>query len=178
VVNILVKALASVPFPDFNLSVALLDDRASNNNMDEPDPLPGLLPYLTNLHSLLQQCRFPAFWTLYRSDALETLRDNYTVEVVGFEDSIREVAVRAVKATFQRIGSKRLGSYLDLEGNFFLVCPLVRLINIVGGELEDYIARLGWKFDSSAGVVEVPPNPDNQIASTVVQEDIKLQRMF
>ena len=55
---------------------------------------------------------------------------------------------------------------------------LARLINIVGGELQDYIARLGWKFDSSSGVVEVPPNPDNQIASTVVQEDIKLQRMF
>jgi translation initiation factor 3 subunit K len=53
-----------------------------------------------------------------------------------------------------------------------------RLIDIVGVELEDYIARLGWKFDTSAGVVEVPPNPDNQIASTVVQEDIKLQRMF
>jgi translation initiation factor 3 subunit K len=55
---------------------------------------------------------------------------------------------------------------------------LIRLIGITGGELEDYIATLGWKFDSSAGVVEVPPNPDNQIASTVVQEDIKLQRMF
>jgi hypothetical protein len=53
-----------------------------------------------------------------------------------------------------------------------------RLIGILGVELEDYIARLGWKFDTSAGVVEVPPNPDNQIASTVVQEDIKLQRMF
>ena len=147
--------------------------------MDEPDPLPNLLPYLTNLHSLLQQCRFPAFWALYRSDALEPLRDNYTVEVVGFEDSIREVAVRAVKATFQNIGNKRLGSYLDLEGNpLSRVPPLIRLINIVGVELEDYIARLGWKFDSSAGVVEVPPNPDNQIASTVVQEDIKLPRMF
>jgi hypothetical protein len=54
----------------------------------------------------------------------------------------------------------------------------VWLIKFVGGELEDYITRLGWKYDSSAGVVEVPPNPDNQIASTVVQEDIKLQRMF
>ena len=85
--------------------------------MEEPDPLPSLLPHLTTLHSLLQQCRFPAFWSLYRSDALESLRDNYTVEVVGFEDSIREVAVRAVKATFQKIGSKRLGSYLDLEGD-------------------------------------------------------------
>jgi len=119
-----VKALASVPFPDFNLSVALLDDRASNTNMDEPDPLPNLLPYLTNLHSLLQQCRFPAFWALYRSDALEPLRDNYTVEVVGFEDSIREVAVRAVKATFQKIGSKRLGSYLELEGSPLFSCAL------------------------------------------------------
>ena len=179
VVNILVKALASVPFPDFNLSVALLDDKASSANMDEPDPLPNLLPYLTNLHSLLQQCRFPAFWALYRSDALEPLRDNYTVEVVGFEDSIREVAVRAVKATFQNIGSKRLGSYLDLEGNHLChMLSSVKLINIVGVELEDYIARLGWKYNSSASVVEVPPNPDNQIASTVVQEDIKLQRMF
>ncbi len=179
VVNILVKALASVPFPDFNLSVALLDDKASSANMDEPDPLPNLLPYLTNLHSLLQQCRFPAFWALYRSDALEPLRDNYTVEVVGFEDSIREVAVRAVKATFQNIGSKRLGSYLDLEGSHLChMLSSVKLINIVGVELEDYIARLGWKYNSSASVVEVPPNPDNQIASTVVQEDIKLQRMF
>jgi translation initiation factor 3 subunit K len=135
VVNILVKALASVPFPDFNLSVALLDEKASNANMDEPDPLPSLLPYLTNLHSLLQQCRFPAFWALYRSDALEPLRDNYTVEVVGFEDSIREVAVRAVKATFQKIGGKRLGSYLDLEGNpTFFMCTLpIRLINIRSG---------------------------------------------
>jgi len=161
VVNILVKALASVPFPDFNLSVALLDDRGSNANVEEPDPLPGLLPYLTNLHSLLQQCRFPAFWALYRSDALESLRDNYTVEVVGFEASIREVALRAVKATFQKIGSKRLGSYLDLEGS----------------ELDEYVARLGWRFDISTGVIEVPQNPDNQITSTVVQEDINLQQL-
>ena len=89
--------------------------------MEEPDPLPGLLPYLTDLHSLLQQCRFPAFWELYRSEELESLRDNYTVEVVGFEGSIREVALRAVRATFQKIGSKRLGSYLDLEGDFTLL---------------------------------------------------------
>ena len=180
VVNILVKALASVPFPDFNLSVALLDDRSSSANMDEPDPLPALLPYLVNMHSLLQQCRFPAFWALYRSDALESLRDNYTVEVVGFEDSIREVAVRAVKATFQRIGSTRLGSYLDLEGDLTLrlLDMPPKLIRILGEELEEYIARLRWKFDSATGVVEVPPNPDNQIASTVVQEDIKLQRKF
>jgi translation initiation factor 3 subunit K len=68
------------------------------------------------MHNLLQQCRFPTFWALYRSDELETIRENYTVECVGFEDSIREVAVRAVKAAFKRIGSQRLGLYLNLEG--------------------------------------------------------------
>lgn len=116
VINILIKSLASAPFPDFHLCISLLDDRSPNANLDEPDPLPSLLPILSGLHTLLQQCKFPAFWTTYRSEELESLRDNYTVECVGFEDSIREVAVRAVKATFTRIGSDRLGSYLDLKG--------------------------------------------------------------
>ncbi|TFY66186.1 hypothetical protein EVG20_g4897 [Dentipellis fragilis] len=159
VINILVKALTSVPFPDFNLSVALLDDRPPAANLDEPDPLPALLPRLTVLHSLLQQCRFPVFWELYRSDDLESLRDNYTVEVVGFEDAIREVVVRAVKATFQRIRVARLASYLSLDES----------------EVPAYVEKLGWKVDS--GVVEIPPNPDNQIESSVVQENIKLPQL-
>ena len=83
---------------------------------DEPDALPALLPSLTTLSSLLHQCRFPAFWRLFRSEELEGLRDNYTVECVGFEDAVREVAIRAVRAAFQRIGRERLGSYLDLQG--------------------------------------------------------------
>ena len=35
---------------------------------------------------------------------------------MGFEDAIREVVVRAVKGTFSRIGTERLGNYLDLNG--------------------------------------------------------------
>jgi translation initiation factor 3 subunit K len=116
VINILIKALTASPFPDFNLCISLLDERVPSTNIDEPDPLPSLLPVLTDLHTLLQQCKFPSFWTTYHSDDLETLRDNYTVECVGFEDAIREVVVRAVKAAFTRIGSERLGSYLDLIG--------------------------------------------------------------
>ncbi|THH20226.1 hypothetical protein EW146_g1100 [Bondarzewia mesenterica] len=161
IVNILIKALTSVPFPDFNLSIALLDERPINTTLDEPDPLPNLLPQLTSLHSLLQQCRFPAFWSLYRSDELESLRDNYTVEVVGFEDAIRVVVIRAVKAAFQRISNKRLGTYLDLSGT----------------DLDNYVEKLGWKLDSSTGVIELPPNPDNQIESTIVQENIKLPQL-
>ncbi|TBU64983.1 initiation factor 3 [Dichomitus squalens] len=161
VINILIKALTSAPFPDFNLCVSLLDDRpAPPANQDEPDPLPALLPTLTALHNLLQQCRFPAFWALYRSDEVEGLRDNYTVECVGFEGAVRQVAVRAVKAAFTSIGSERLGTYLDLSG----------------ADLSAYVEKLGWTTNES-GVVSIPPNPDNQIESTVVQENIQLPQL-
>lgn len=38
------------------------------------------------------------------------------MEVVGFEDAIRDVVVRAVKQTFTKIGRPRLESYLSLTG--------------------------------------------------------------
>lgn len=120
VVNILLKSLTASPLPDFNLCISLLDERPLTSNLDEPDPLPSILPLIQDLYTLLYRCRFPAFWQLYRSQRLEALRDNYTVECVGFEDSIRQVVVRAVKAAFTRIGSSRLSSYLDLTGITFL----------------------------------------------------------
>ncbi|KAJ3476678.1 hypothetical protein NLI96_g10997 [Meripilus lineatus] len=160
VINILIKALTSSPFPDFNLCISLLDDRPPSVNPDEPDPLPALLPLITTLHSLLQQCRFPAFWQLYNSDKAESLRDNYTVECVGFEDAVRDVVIRAVIPAFKRIGSDRLSSYLYLSGD----------------DLIDYVGKLGWTIDQE-GVVVIPPNADNTIVSTVVQENVQLPQL-
>jgi len=159
VVNILIKAITAAPAPDFHLCISLLDERPVNANLDEPDPLPVLLPVLSGLHDLLQQCRFPTFWSIYHSEQLEMLRDNYTVECVGFEDSVREVVIRGVKAAFTRIGRERLSSYLDLDGS----------------DLEAYVTKLGWKVEGS--VISIPPNPDNQIESTVVQENIMLPQL-
>ncbi|KIJ45132.1 hypothetical protein M422DRAFT_75181 [Sphaerobolus stellatus SS14] len=162
VINILIKALTTAPQPDFNLCLSLLGERdAYPPPQDEPDTLPILLPYLTNLSGLLHQCRFPTFWAVYRSAELESLRDNYTVECVGFEDSVRDVAIRAVRAAFQRIDKERLGSYLDLEGE----------------ALDEYISRLGWTQDKNNGVVSVPANPDNRIEATVVRENIQLPQL-
>ncbi|KIM67152.1 hypothetical protein SCLCIDRAFT_1210640 [Scleroderma citrinum Foug A] len=161
VVNILLKALTAEPFPDFNLCISLLDDRPVNSNPDEPDPLPVLLPLLTNLYNLLHQCRFPAFWTFYHSDDLESLRENYIIECVGFEDAVREVAARAVKATFTRIGLERLGTYVDLSGS----------------KLDAWIAKQGWSLDTSTKTVSIPANPDNQIESVVIQENVKLAQL-
>ncbi|KAF5377662.1 hypothetical protein D9615_005252 [Tricholomella constricta] len=161
VVNILLKALTACPLPDFNLCISLLDERTVSANLDEPDPLPSLLPILKGLHSLLYRCRFPAFWTAYRSEELETLRDNYTVECVGFENAVREVAIRAVKAAFTQISTERLGSYLELTGT----------------DLQAYIQKLGWTIDASSSVISIPPNPDNQIEATIVQESISLPQL-
>lgn len=176
VINILIKALAALPFPDFNLCISLLDERPASTNPDEPDPLPALLPILSSLHNLLQSCRFPAFWALYRSEKAESLRDNYTVECVGFEDAVRDVVIHAVKAAFQRIGSDRLGSYLNLSGMYHLPSSTKDSFLCEGDDLKAYVAKLGWSIDASTGVVTAPPNPDNQIASTVVQENITLPR--
>ena len=101
--------------------MALLSERTSippGDDADaEHDPA-TLLPILSSLSRNLNECRFPAFWVLYRDDSLSYLRENFTVEVVGFEDAIREVVVKAVKSTFTKIGVARLGSYLDLSGKF------------------------------------------------------------
>jgi translation initiation factor 3 subunit K len=116
IINILLKALTQTQYADFNLCLALLDDRPPTAQLDEPDPLPLLLPHLISLHALLEQCRFPAFWTSYKSEEMNTLRENYTVEVAGFEDAVRDTVIRSVKATFTSIGATRLSSYLNLEG--------------------------------------------------------------
>jgi len=160
-INILLKALTSSPLADFNLCVSLLDERPINATLDEPDPLPTILPTLKGLYNLLYRCRFPAFWEIYRSKELENLRDNYTIEIVGFENAVRAVAIRAVRTTFTRISSERLGSYLDLTGS----------------ELNAFIKKLGWTIDPSTSVVTIPPNPDNQIEATIVQESVKLPQL-
>jgi translation initiation factor 3 subunit K len=115
-VNILLKALVHPETADFTLCLALLDDRPQTSHLDEPDPMPTILPQLNDLHASISGCRFPAFWAAYGSDELQGLRENYTVEVAGFEDSVRAVAARAIAATFTRIALARLGSYLNLEG--------------------------------------------------------------
>ncbi|KDQ16599.1 hypothetical protein BOTBODRAFT_30521 [Botryobasidium botryosum FD-172 SS1] len=162
VINILVKALTAAPLPDFNLCVALLGERQNLPLLDnEPDALLPLLPHLQHLSSLLLTCRFPAFWATFYSDELAVLRDNYTVEVTGFDDSVREVVVRATRAAFVKIGRERLGRYLHLDGS----------------NLDKYVSSLGWKIDPATGVVSIPPNPDNQIEGQVVRESIQFPQL-
>ena len=137
-----------------------------------------MLPILKGLHNLLYRCRFPAFWEVYRSEELETLRENYTVECIGFENAVRQVVIRAVKTTFTQISTKRLGSYLDLEGTVVLNHFHLRPQTLFpGSALESYVKTQGWTLDTASSVVCIPPNPDNQVEATIVQESVNLPRM-
>ena len=49
-------------------------------------------------------------------------------------------------------------------------------LSFTGPQLNTYIQKLGWTIDTSTSVVAVPPNPDNQIEATIVQESVKLPR--
>ncbi|KAF8311030.1 armadillo-type protein [Cantharellus anzutake] len=165
VINILIKALTAAPAPDFNLCLALLGERQACTNIPlpdgEPDPLRPLLPNLIQLSNLLHTCRFPDFWKTYLSQELAPLRENYTVECAGFDDSVRDAVIRAVQATFTNIGRDRFATYVNLQG----------------ADFESYVASLGWSLNTSTGVVSVPPNIDNQIKATVTRETITLPQL-
>ena len=50
------------------------------------------------------------------------------------------------------------------------------ILSFTGSQLNAYIQKLGWTIDPSTSVVAIPPNPDNQIEATIVQESVKLPR--
>ena len=54
-----------------------------------------------------------------------------------------------------------------------IVC---RAAATAGPELKAYVDKLGWTLDEATAVVSIPPNPDHQLETTVVQENIQLPR--
>ncbi|CAD6931737.1 unnamed protein product, partial [Tilletia laevis] len=113
-----------------------------------------LILKLANLSNLLNQARFRAFWDAYGSEEYEEVR-KYATEVGGFEESVRGVALEAVKGAFRSISEERMGGYLNLKGS----------------ALAEYIqAQSGWKLEG--GKVIVPVNVNNEIKATVIREEI------
>ncbi|KAF9907485.1 hypothetical protein EC991_010865 [Linnemannia zychae] len=145
--NILVKALTTLPEPDFNLCLYLL-----NEQMVAEEPVVRLIA----LQDLIEQARFADFWKLYEGD---DIYKELTAEVLGFEDSIRANIAGAVAMTFQSIEADNLGAYLHLKGQ----------------ALSDFIKAQGWT--ESNGVVAIPVNKDNEAKTTVLTENIKFEQL-
>ncbi|KAF8930400.1 hypothetical protein BGZ58_008266 [Dissophora ornata] len=145
--NILVKALTTLPEPDFNLCLYLLNEQMVN---EEP------VVRLVALQDLLEQARYADFWKAYEGD---DIYKELTAEVLGFEDSIRANIASAVAMTFQSIELESLQAYVHLKGQ----------------ALADFVKAQGWT--EANGVVAIPVNKDNEAKTTVLTENIKFEQL-
>ncbi|KAJ3333997.1 hypothetical protein HDU76_013644 [Blyttiomyces sp. JEL0837] len=68
IISILALALASLPDPDFNLSLCMLNE--------ETMELPGVIRLL-NMQNLLESCQFKQFWEIIRKFISATLAATY-----------------------------------------------------------------------------------------------------
>jgi len=93
----LLKALTSLPSPDFSLCECLIDQHLHE------DPQIGRLIFL---HHLLETCNFQLFWQ--EINATPELIEGVT----GFEDAIRRFICSIVSITYQRIRTDHLISLL------------------------------------------------------------------
>ncbi|KAK3828637.1 MAG: armadillo-type protein [Benniella sp.] len=146
--NILVKALTTLPEPDFNLCLYLLSDQMAN---EEP------VVRLIALQDLLEQARYTDFWKVYESD---DIYKELTAEVLGFEDAIRANIANAVAMTFQSIELQSLQAYVHLKGQ----------------ALSDFIQAQGWT--ETNGVVSIPVNKDNEAKTVVLAENIRFEQLI
>ncbi|KAF8947553.1 hypothetical protein BGZ47_008698 [Haplosporangium gracile] len=146
--NILVKALTTLPEPDFNLCLYLL-----NEQMVTEEPVVRLITH----RDLIEQARFKDFWNVYESG--DGIYKELTAEILGFEDSIRKNIAIAVAMTFQSIEAPILEGYLHLKGQAFL----------------DFVKAQGWT--EANGVVSIPINKDNEAKTTVLTENIKFEQL-
>ncbi|KAF9574097.1 hypothetical protein EC968_007348 [Mortierella alpina] len=145
--NILVKALTTLPEPDFNLCLYLL-----NEQMVTEEPVVRLVA----LQDLIEQACFADFWKVYEGD---DIYKELTAEVIGFEDLIRNNIANAVAMTFQSIELVSLQAYLNLKGQ----------------ALTDFIQTREWT--EANGVVTIPVNKDNEAKTTVLTENIKFEQL-
>lgn len=163
--------------PDFNLCISLLGEHSLSSDTEESDPLPKILQHLAELYGLLQHCHFKTFWTTYRSNELEIVRVNYTVECAGFEESIREAALRAIYATFRHISYRDLSLYLDLYGeNFYAYFLFFDVKRGLGSELTEFLRERGWSLNLEDSLIPVPRHVDYQSEISFIQENIEIPR--
>ncbi|KAF9986345.1 hypothetical protein BGZ65_007927 [Modicella reniformis] len=150
--NILVKALTTLPEPDFNLCLYLLNEQMANEES---------VVRLIALQDLLEQARFTDFWKAYQGD---DIYKELTAEVLGFEDAIRSNIASAVAMTFQSIELKNLQEYVHLKGQ----------------ALSDFIKAQGWTETTNGdlNVISIPVNKDNEAKTVVLAENIRFEQLI
>ena len=157
---ILVKTLTVFPSPDFSLCLHLLPPATfaiPTRNGPDPSTLAESVQKLTVLNNLLSRADYATFWGTLRSDDLYA---DLVAEVVGFEELMRVRIAATVSQAMREVEKAILEDWLDLRGEAF---------NKFVGDV------CGWKVERS-GMVNVPPNKENEAKGTVVRENVKFDR--
>jgi len=101
VVQILAKALMSLPSSDFSLCLAVTSKHHHKS---------GAVAWLCTLSNHLETGDFKAFWTASSGGAFDVSA------VAGFHDAVRGFVLGLVEATYQKVPLAALGELLQLEG--------------------------------------------------------------
>lgn len=168
------------------------DAQASSSSSTSQQPSAGILtdPTIVKLHHLamlLSSSRYPTFWTTYRSEEFEDVRNQVLEEVVDFENGVRKVVLNGTAGAFKSISKKRLATYLGLDGELARVderpvkdqtptqWPFPHFPR-PASDLDEFLASPhaeGWTVKGD--LVEVPLNKDNVVKSAgVTREEVEI----
>eukprot|EP00172_Hildenbrandia_rubra_P003260 Plantae.Rhodophyta-Hildenbrandia_rubra.ctg4972.p1 GENE.Plantae.Rhodophyta-Hildenbrandia_rubra.ctg4972~~Plantae.Rhodophyta-Hildenbrandia_rubra.ctg4972.p1 ORF type:complete len:236 (+),score=32.90 Plantae.Rhodophyta-Hildenbrandia_rubra.ctg4972:42-710(+) len=145
--KILIKALMTLPSPDFLCSLYLIPDRMQD---DEP------IPIISKLATLLETGRFKEFWETCGSckELVST--------VPGFEDSMRLFMLSIVSRTYKKIDKAVLKDLLNLGTD--------------DTALDEILENNGWE-ESEKGVIVLPDNDENQPRSVKQEEQLTFRQV-
>jgi len=157
ITNILVKALAVFPSPDFSLCLHLLPPYILlNNHPTSSGDLSEAVQKLKELNLLLESAQFKEFWTTLDSDDLYA---DLIADVTGFEDSIRQQVAMVASQSMREVNRELFEGWTNLRSD----------------EFERFVKEdLGWSIEGD--VVKIPLNKDNEARPTVTRENVKFDQ--
>ncbi|WVN88673.1 uncharacterized protein L203_103886 [Cryptococcus depauperatus CBS 7841] len=164
IINVLVKALASsVSRPDFNLCLEMLREPFSivQDSESDDETFIILMPFLQQLHQLIQTCQFTAFWDEINgsSQTANILRERFLSQQVSPLDSFRRIFSISIASCFRRISVHQLSRWLNLQD----------------GEVSDWCQKVEWTIEGQD--VIIPQNGQNDVKASIVRESVSLNQL-
>lgn len=155
ITNILVKALACFPSPQFSLALHLIPPHVLTPATSRNEELPEAIAKLRQLNDQLQGSQYARFWATLDSDDLYA---DLTTDIEGFEEFIRVRIATLVSHAYREIELPILEQWLGMDGD----------------EAKKFLTETaGWTIES--GVVKIPKNPENEAKKSEVREDVNVE---
>ncbi|GAB0132694.1 hypothetical protein EsDP_00001122 [Epichloe bromicola] len=152
VTNILVKAMALFPSPQFSLALHLINPSAASTG-----ELAEALAKLRSLNSQLEGSQYAQFWASVDGDDLCA---DLIADISGFEDTVRHTIARLVSQAFRELKLSHLQSWLGIKED----------------ATRKFVTQVaGWTIDEE-GIIRIPSNPDNEAKKAEIREDVNVEQ--